>query len=46
MKLAATGILKAGENAPIIYRGAYETILPIMREDGFKEVEMHIRDSR
>lgn len=46
MKLAATGILKAGENAPIIYRGAYETILPIMREDGFKAVEMHIRDSR
>ena len=46
MKLAVTGSLKAGENAPIIYRGAYETILPMMREDGFEAVEMHILDSR
>lgn len=46
MKVAVTGSLKAGENAPIIYRGNYETIFPMMREDGVQAVELHIRDSR
>ena len=36
MKVAVTGSLKAGENAPIIYRGNFETIFPMMREDGLE----------
>ena len=46
MKVAVTGSLKAGENAPIIYRGNFETIFPMMREDGFGAVELHLWDSR
>ena len=46
MKVAVTGSLKAGENAPIIYRGDFKSIFPMMREDGFGAVELHLRDSR
>lgn len=46
MIIAATGSLQAGPNAPIVYRGSYEEILPQMREDGYRGVELHIRDSR
>ena len=46
MIIAATGSLHAGPNAPIVYRGSYEEILPQMREDGYRGVELHIRDSR
>ena len=46
MIIAATGSLQAGPNAPIVYRGSYEEILPQMREDGYRGAELHIRDSR
>lgn len=46
MIIAATGSLQAGENTPIVYRGRYEEIFPMMAEDGYHGVELHIRDSR
>lgn len=46
MIIAATGSLQAGENTPIVYRGRYEEIFPMMTEDGYHGVELHIRDSR
>lgn len=46
MRIAATGALEAGEDSPILYRGAFETILPQMKEDGFDGAELHIPDSR
>lgn len=46
MIIAATGSLQAGENTPIVYRGRYEEIFPMMAEDGYQGVELHIRDSR
>jgi len=46
MILATTGSLQAGPNAPIVYRGNYEDIFPMMAEDGYHGVELHIRDSR
>lgn len=46
MIIATTGSLQAGPNAPVVYRGAYETIFPMMAEDGYRGVELHIRDSR
>lgn len=46
MIIAATGCLQAGPNTPIIYRGAYADIFPMMVEDGYRGVELHIRDSR
>ena len=45
MIIAATGSLQAGENTPIVYRGRYEEIFPMMAEDGYHGVELHIRDS-
>lgn len=46
MIIATTGSLQAGSNAPIVYRGNYADIFPLMREDGYHGVELHIRDSR
>lgn len=46
MMIATTGSLQAGPNAPIVYRGRYEDIFPMMAEDGYRAVELHIRDSR
>lgn len=46
MIIATTGSLQAGPNAPIVYRGKYEDIFPMMAEDGYRGVELHIRDSR
>ncbi len=46
MLIAATGALEAGPEAPILYRGAYEKILPQMANDGFRGVELHMLDSR
>lgn len=46
MIIAATGSLQAAPNAPIVYRGDYETIFPMMREDGYHGTELHILDSR
>ncbi|MCI9283676.1 MAG: sugar phosphate isomerase/epimerase [Lachnospiraceae bacterium] len=46
MIIATTGSLQAGPNAPIVYRGSYEEIFPMMAEDGYRGVELHIRDSR
>ena len=46
MIIAATGSLQAGENTPIVYRGRYEEIFPMMAEDGYQGVELHIWDSR
>lgn len=46
MIIATTGSLQAGPNAPIVYRGRYEEIFPMMAEDGYQGVELHIRDSR
>ena len=46
MMIATTGSLQAGSNAPIVYRGSYHDIFPMMREDGYQGVELHIRDSR
>ncbi len=46
MRIAATGALDAGWDSPILYRGAFEEILPQMKEDGFDGVELHIPDSR
>lgn len=46
MIIAATGSLQAGENTPIVYRGRYEEIFPMMAEGGYHGVELHIRDSR
>ncbi|MCB7318014.1 sugar phosphate isomerase/epimerase family protein [Lacrimispora sp. 210928-DFI.3.58] len=46
MIIATTGSLQAGPNAPIVYRGRYEDIFPMMAEDGYHGVELHIRDSR
>ena len=46
MLIATTGSLQAGQNAPIVYRGNYEDIFPMMAEDGYAAVELHIRDSR
>lgn len=46
MIIAATGNLQAESNAPIVYRGSYETIFPMMKEDGYHGTELHILDSR
>lgn len=46
MRIAATGTLQAGWDGSILYRGAYADILPMIREDGFEAVELHILDSR
>lgn len=46
MIIATTGSLRAGPNAPIVYRGRYEDIFPVIAEDGYQGVELHIQDSR
>ena len=46
MIIVTTGSLQAGPNAPIVYRGRYEDIFPMMAEDGYRGVELHIQDSR
>lgn len=46
MQIAATGALQAGWDGSILYRGAYREMLPLIREDGFDAVELHILDSR
>lgn len=46
MLIAATGALQAGWDGSILYRGEYRDILPMIREDGFEAVELHILDSR
>lgn len=46
MMIAATGSLQAGPNAPILYRGAYEQMFPMIVEDGYQGVELHIENSR
>ena len=46
MMIATTGSLQEGPNAPIVYRGSYHDIFPMMKEDGYQGVELHIRDSR
>lgn len=46
MIIAATGSRQAGEWAPIMYRGEYEEMFPMIAEDGYGGVELHIRDSR
>lgn len=46
MIIATTGSLQAGPDAPIVYRGEFEAIFPMMAEDGYRGVELHIQDSR
>ena len=46
MLITATGTLQAGWDGSILYRGEYKDILPLIREDGFEAVELHILDSR
>lgn len=46
MIIAATGSLQAGPNTPVIYRGNFEHIFPMMKEDGYQGVELHLPDSR
>jgi sugar phosphate isomerase/epimerase len=45
MKLAVTGTLNAAENAPLVFRGAYEQIIPLAAKIGFEAIELHIHDS-
>ena len=46
MKVAVTGSLKSRRECTYYYRGDFKSIFPMMREDGFGAVELHLRDSR
>ena len=45
MILSATYTDMPGQKGPIIYRGEMEECFPLIRQDGFDGVEMHIHDS-
>ena len=45
MKLAVTGKLEAGEKAPLVFRGPYETMIPKAAGIGYDAMELHIHDS-
>lgn len=45
MKLATTGKVKAGEFAPLVFRGAYEDFIPQAAKIGYDAIELHIHDS-
>ena len=45
MKLAVTGILRAREDAPLVFRGEYKDIIPKAAEIGYDAMELHIHDS-
>jgi Sugar phosphate isomerases/epimerases len=45
MKLATTGRVKAGEFAPIVFRGDYASFIPRAAKIGYDAIELHIHDS-
>lgn len=46
MHIAATAALNADEDDVILYKGPFEQTLPLVKEDGFDGVELHLADSR
>lgn len=46
MLITASGTKESNLEGIALYKGPYKEILPQMREDGFKGVELHILDSR
>ncbi len=45
MILSVTGKTQAGPNAPLVYRGKYEDMIPAAAAIGYDAMELHIHDS-
>ena len=46
MRIAATAALTGGKDSVILYQGPFEETLPLIKEDCFDGVELHLADSR